>query len=448
MCRPGIMNVPNQGARQVFLYDHGRPHWSQGGPLFYDRRVPPPPPPPPAPQMNNFPNHQIQGPSPQWLRGPFIGGPGPNQHPIDGFGLIPWGNQPNHRHNNNRHHQGRYGAGGNNQRNNRILAINGRNHQRHQHNNDHEVRYLCFKCGDYLQNSGESGVHLCDAGGHQAEQRQQNQQHLHNQRQEMNLQNEELQTRLSWDTLARWTRTVLQLAGVATSVFKPHSTGDTLARWTQSFMEEAKVAVSSDVKLSQEDIHKVCLERAEKFLSLYSQLQSEQLSLQQQHDALEEQKQQLELRDSELAQLQAGLEEEKGRLLRQCKTEREEIARKWQELKDEIQRMEEMHTMQKGRIRLDVGGNVFTTSRLTLTRDADSMLAAMFSGRHQVLQEEDGTVFIDRDGTHFRYILNYLRDGGVNQDGLPRDRQVLKELRNEAIYFQLNGLVQTIEKYL
>lgn len=37
-------------------------------------------------------------------------------------------------------------------------------------------------------------------------------------------------------------------------------------------MEEAKVAVSSDVKLSQEDIHKVCLERAEKFLSLYSQV--------------------------------------------------------------------------------------------------------------------------------------------------------------------------------
>merc|ERR1711963_1242504 len=50
-----IMNVPNQGGRQVFLYDHGRPHWSQaqGGPLFYDRRIPPPPP----PQIGNFPNH-------------------------------------------------------------------------------------------------------------------------------------------------------------------------------------------------------------------------------------------------------------------------------------------------------------------------------------------------------------------------------------------------------
>ena len=48
----------------------------------------------------------------------------------------------------------------------------------------------------------------------------------------------------------------------------------------------------------------------------------------------------------------------------------------------------------------------------------------------------------------YRYILNYLRDGGVTADSLPRDRQVLRELRNEAVYFQLNGLVQTIEKFL
>ena len=47
-----------------------------------------------------------------------------------------------------------------------------------------------------------------------------------------------------------------------------------------------------------------------------------------------------------------------------------------------------------------------------------------------------------------RYILNYLRDGGVSADALPRDRQTLRELRHEAVYFQLSGLVQTIEKLL
>ena len=41
------------------------------------------------------------------------------------------------------------------------------------------------------------------------------------------------------------------------------------------------------------------------------------------------------------------------------------------------------------------------------------MLAAMFSGRHNANKGGDGRYFIDRDGTHFRYILNYLRDGNT-----------------------------------
>ena len=44
------------------------------------------------------------------------------------------------------------------------------------------------------------------------------------------------------------------------------------------------------------------------------------------------------------------------------------------------------------------------------------MLAVMFSGRHSLVREADGSFFLDRDGTHFRYILNFLRDGGF-RDG-------------------------------
>lgn len=64
-------------------------------------------------------------------------------------------------------------------------------------------------------------------------------------------------------------------------------------------------------------------------------------------------------------------------------------------------------------VRLSVGGALFETSIDTLCRDANSMLAAMFSGRHNATTDEDGRYFIDRDGTHFRYILNYLRDGNT-----------------------------------
>ena len=82
-------------------------------------------------------------------------------------------------------------------------------------------------------------------------------------------------------------------------------------------------------------------------------------------------------------------------------------------------------------VRLSVGGVHFETSIATLTRgEPDSMLAAMFSGRHNVTKDEDGRYFIDRDGTHFRYILNYLRDGNTY---IPQDnQQVLDELYEEV----------------
>ena len=61
-------------------------------------------------------------------------------------------------------------------------------------------------------------------------------------------------------------------------------------------------------------------------------------------------------------------------------------------------------------IALNVGGHSFVTTLSTLTKDNNSMLAAMFSGRHHLDTDSEGRYFIDRDGTYFEYILNFLRD--------------------------------------
>ena len=54
-------------------------------------------------------------------------------------------------------------------------------------------------------------------------------------------------------------------------------------------------------------------------------------------------------------------------------------------------------------VKLNVGGKIYKTTLDTLRRDPDSMLCAMFSGRHQLkADEEDGAYFIDRDGKLFR----------------------------------------------
>ena len=108
--------------------------------------------------------------------------------------------------------------------------------------------------------------------------------------------------------------------------------------------------------------------------------------------------------------------------------------------------MSEINKIQDSCIKLNIGGHLYTTSTLTLTRDPQSMLAAMFSGRHSVKRDSDGSYFIDRDGTHLCYILNYLRDGGFNDDMLPTDRDIQKKLLREAEYYQLSGLVALLRR--
>lgn len=50
------------------------------------------------------------------------------------------------------------------------------------------------------------------------------------------------------------------------------------------------------------------------------------------------------------------------------------------------------------------------------------------------LQDEKGYFFIDRDGTHFRYILNFLRTGALL---VPEDPLIRKELLIEAEFYQV-----------
>ncbi|KAJ0690909.1 putative chromatin remodeling & transcription regulator BTB-POZ family [Helianthus annuus] len=99
-------------------------------------------------------------------------------------------------------------------------------------------------------------------------------------------------------------------------------------------------------------------------------------------------------------------------------------------------------------VRLNIGGYEFLTTVDTLThREPQSMLAAMFSGRHTVYKDpEKGYVFVDRDGMHFRHILNWLRDGVAPISNLS-DLEC-SELLQEAEYYQLLGLVDRINEVL
>jgi hypothetical protein len=92
-------------------------------------------------------------------------------------------------------------------------------------------------------------------------------------------------------------------------------------------------------------------------------------------------------------------------------------------------------------IGLNVGGTIYSTTLTTLTQDPESMLARMFSGNIGLTQDANGNYFIDRDGTHFRYILNYLRDGTLNY----YPPEIREELLAEAKYYQIQSLIAHLE---
>ncbi|KAI8339999.1 hypothetical protein BC941DRAFT_419151 [Chlamydoabsidia padenii] len=97
------------------------------------------------------------------------------------------------------------------------------------------------------------------------------------------------------------------------------------------------------------------------------------------------------------------------------------------------------------KIRLNVGGDIFETSLKTLKRDQTSLLAVMFSGKHPIEPDSEGSYFIDRDPTHFRLILNYLRDLRISPAVL-QDELISQELLQEAQFYGINDLVKLLQQ--
>ena len=90
-------------------------------------------------------------------------------------------------------------------------------------------------------------------------------------------------------------------------------------------------------------------------------------------------------------------------------------------------------------IRFDIGGSVFATSRATLEgpRASGTQLQALCSGRHSISAEdqERSTIFIDRDPSTFKYILNYLRSSKTFIP--PKDPELCAQLVLDARYYAM-----------
>jgi hypothetical protein len=126
--------------------------------------------------------------------------------------------------------------------------------------------------------------------------------------------------------------------------------------------------------------------------------------------------------------------------LSQAKADNETTRQERAEWEDEKKRITTTHTFDS-MIKLNVGGRLLTTTLATLTRFPDTMLGAMFSGRHALIKDENGAYFIDRDGRHFESILNFLRAPSSYTRAVLQKRGDTSELEIEADYYGLKDLM-------
>ena len=100
-----------------------------------------------------------------------------------------------------------------------------------------------------------------------------------------------------------------------------------------------------------------------------------------------------------------------------------------------------MAAAEAGTLLLSIGGVEFATTRSTLAQH-DGFLRALaeHQERSHVPQSQRST-FVDRDATHFRHVLNYLR----NSPSFPPTETELEELKNEADFYSLPGLVSLVQ---
>lgn len=89
-------------------------------------------------------------------------------------------------------------------------------------------------------------------------------------------------------------------------------------------------------------------------------------------------------------------------------------------------------------VRLNVGGHLYTTTRLTLNRHLSTSLLYILENC-----DEEGNVFVDRDGRMFEYILRFLR---TDQLCLPDDFSDFDSLTREVEFFGIPDLSFCLER--
>jgi hypothetical protein len=147
----------------------------------------------------------------------------------------------------------------------------------------------------------------------------------------------------------------------------------------------------------------------------------------------------LEEAERHRAEERAEVAEERVKGLAELRAERAlglaEVDARRAELQRQIAAMHKHKEAQEGRVELNIGGYRFKTSVQTLRRLPHTFFDAYFSGRYAQDVCHDGSIFVDRDGEHFRHVLEYVRDGVVADSGAEASVSLLRVLKREFGFY-------------
>jgi hypothetical protein len=117
--------------------------------------------------------------------------------------------------------------------------------------------------------------------------------------------------------------------------------------------------------------------------------------------------------------------------------------REWHNIKERLAKLST-----KGMVILNVGGVKYATSVDTLTHEKDTFFTALFSEQWKIERDDnDKSIFIDRNGKLFTHILEYLRTDLVPKDVI-KSASLHQRVLIEAEYFRLHSLIKKLDLFV
>lgn len=164
---------------------------------------------------------------------------------------------------------------------------------------------------------------------------------------------------------------------------------------------------------------------------------------------LESQKQEFQV---EMAVERERLKGEREQHEYKIRYDREALQQEQKQLEQAKQRGPEIIHAQEP-VTVEVGGEKFRTELRTLSKCEGSVFPALVDTlqrkrKDKDKNERDPYIFIDRDGRHFRFILNFMRQGKqVMRSSAMRnpDSYVLEEILAEVQYYQMAELERLVK---